>query len=336
MIADLLTKGAVATTYMKGVRPALEVEYNFSFVVNVERLADQTPDATLTLAPGHQLRRATDKEVIAIKDVLTNHIGEPDFGAWQNSHPVKEGTTTKRSQLPKDQWRYFVITFEGASPAIVEIERTLCISQVDLKIGFTLLHDWLPGATLPTLIYHSGRLASQTFAARADKLPFLEMTSSVVEKVRLLHEKYRTRDQNLVRIDRLVEQLLDLDALPFNSPLLFLGYFAILESLLTHKPKETDTIDSITRQVKQKVLLLDNRWEPRIDYSPFLGKPDAIWKKMYHYRSDIAHGTEPDFKGDLKLLGDSDRALKLLKTTVKGVLRQTIIEPQLMLDLRNC
>lgn len=334
---DLLMKGAVASIYAKGARPALEVEHNFSFVLNIARLADQAPDATLTLAPGHELRRATNKEVIAIKDVLTNHTGEPGFGAWQNGEALKEGNKTTYSQIPKDQWRYFVIVFEDVTPTIVELERTLSIAPVELKIGFTLLHDWFPGKGLPALIYHSGRLGSQVRAAGANKLPFFELTSAVVESIRFLHEQYRTCDQSLISTGRLVEQLLDLDALPFESPLLFLGYFAILESLLTHKPKETDTIDSITRQVKQKVLLLDNRWQPRIDYSPFPeSKPSAIWSKMYAYRSAIAHGAEPDFKTDLKLLGDSSRALKLLKETVKGVLRQTLIEPQLMIDLRNC
>ena len=57
---------------------------------------------------------------------------------------------------------------------------------------------------------------------------------------------------------------------------------------------------------------------------------------MYAYRSSLAHGAEPDFKKGLRILGDAGRALKLLKQTVKGALRQTLIEPQLILDLRNC
>jgi len=334
---DLLTKGAVASIYAKGARPALEVEQNFSFVLNIAQLEDdKAPDATLTLAPGYQLRRATDQEVVAIKDVLTNQTGEPRFGAWQDGDAVKEGTKTTYLKIPKHQWRYFVIAFKDITHTIIEVERTFCIAPVELKVGFTLLHDWFPGKRLPTLIYHPGRLGAQVRAAGDKKLLFFDLTSGVVENISHLHEQYRAFDQSLVNVERLVEQLLDLDALPYESPLLFLGYFAILESLLTHKPKETDTIDSITRQVKQKVILLNNRWQPSIDYSPFQGNPDAIWKKMYHYRSDIAHGAEPDFKGNLQLLGDSDRALKLLKETVKAVLRQTLIEPQLMLDLRNC
>jgi hypothetical protein len=333
---DLLTKGSIASIYPQGQRPALEVGHNFSFVLNIAQVVeDESKNTTVTLAPGYQLRRATDEETTAIKDVLTNQAGDPDFRIWQNAEPIKEGSKTTYSVIPKEQWRYFVIAFEEITPAIKDLERTFCIAPLELKIGFTLAYETWANQKVPILIYHPGRFSTQVRAA-ANTLPFFELTPILVNNIKALYEQYRSRNIALTPIDRLVEQMLDLDALPADSPLLFLGYFAVLESLLTHKPKETDTIDSITRQVKQKVILLDNRWQPRLDYTSFQATPDAIWKKMYHYRSDIAHGAEPDFKSSLSLLGNNGRALKLLKDTVKAVLRQTIVEPQLMLDLRNC
>jgi hypothetical protein len=166
------------------------------------------------------------------------------------------------------------------------------------------------------------------------QLPFVELTSSDIENLNKLLNQVRSCDES---IERSIQQALDLDALPSGSPLLFLGYFAILESLLTHQARPEDTIDSITRQVRQKLVLLDNRWRPRIDYSPFgTTPPEKIWSTMYGYRSCLAHGSEPNFKKDLKLLGDHDGALKLLKQTVRSVLRQALSEPQFIVDLRNC
>jgi hypothetical protein len=57
---------------------------------------------------------------------------------------------------------------------------------------------------------------------------------------------------------------------------------------------------------------------------------------MYSYRSSLAHGGTPDFNGKFQLLGNGDQALELLKYTVKEVLRQFLIEPRLIVDLRNC
>jgi len=116
-----------------------------------------------------------------------------------------------------------------------------------------------------------------------------------------------------------------------------LGYFAVLESLLTHAPNPTDPYDSITRQIKKKLAVLDNRWSIKIDYGPFGGVPaEKIWTKMYAYRSRIAHGGVPDFVGDLKLLVSDDRVLKPIKETAKSVIRQALVEPQLLFDLREC
>jgi hypothetical protein len=322
--------------YSAGAWPAIELPHNFSFVLNVSRLVVQAPVVTAMLAPGHELRKATQAEVLAIKEVLTKLAAITNWFRWE-ADPVKEGTKTSWPRIAEDRWRYFVITFEGSNATAAEIKRTLCIAPSELKIGFTLMRRAFPSKITPTLVYHGARLFTQAHAAANGHLPFLDITNSDVEAISALHYRIRAYDQTTININRLMDQVLDLDALPYESPLTFLGYFAILESVLTHNPKPTDTIDSITRQVKQKVLLLNNRWQPRLDYSQFgASKPDAVWSKMYSYRSCLAHGGMPDFKGDLQLLGDRDGALNLLKQAVKGVLRQALIEPQLILDLRNC
>ena len=318
----VLENGSSGWTYEKGARPALEVGHSFSFVLNISRLVDQT---TLAVAPGHELRKATEAEVEAIKDVLTNYTDDPSWRSWECGEPVTEGNKTTQTPLSEDQWRYFVIAFEGSNSTIAEIERALCIAPLELKIGFTLLNKVYRGPG--PLMFQPARLFSQTYGAQDGELPFLDVTSADVQNIKGLLDQSRSCDEH-VPLKRITEQLLDLDTLPYGSRLVFLGHFAILESLLTHQPKDTDTIDSITRQVKQKVMLLENRWQPHTDYSPFHGcKPEKIWSRMYAYRSVLAHGAEPDFKKDLLPLGDHDRALKLLKQTVKGVVRQALIEP---------
>lgn len=58
---------------------------------------------------------------------------------------------------------------------------------------------------------------------------------------------------------------------------------------------------------------------------------------MYKYRSAITHGGMPDFtRGDLAVLMSPRQALKLLKETTKALIRHTLSEPQLILDLRQC
>jgi hypothetical protein len=111
----------------------------------------------------------------------------------------------------------------------------------------------------------------------------------------------------------------------------------MLEALLTHQPKPSDPYESITRQIKKKVALLDNRWSPRIDYRRFGGvDPDKVWEKMYSYRSALAHGAKPNFTGDLQLLRNPDQALSLVKETVKSIARFALVDPRLLEDLKEC
>lgn len=107
---DLLMKTGVLSVYAKGTRPALQVEQSFSFVLNIAAIEVGQP-IEITSAPGHRLRRATDKEILAIKDVLADRT-DARFTAWENGPAVKEGTKLNYPALPKEQWRYFVIAFE--------------------------------------------------------------------------------------------------------------------------------------------------------------------------------------------------------------------------------
>lgn len=353
-----LEKNSSAIIYAKGEHPALEVETHFGFMLNVSKVQHGTSDVGLELVPGLQLRRATEAEVAAIKDVLERQAGTESCGIWEKSR-LKEETPPDWSDiphfhslskeewetaehwgydfLPKEEWKYFVVAFSGSNSTLAALEKVFAIAPVELKLGFTLVQSPFQGeeTNSPVLILNPGRLFSQVKRSSDQDLPFVEITEEIASDILNLHQKLQTCD-HLSNVVGFLEQMLGLDALPYKSPLLFLGYFAILESLLTHEPKPTDTIDSITRQVKRKLTLLDNRWKPRLEYSAFKGAaPDKIWSQMYGYRSALAHGSEPDFKGELKLLNERS-ALTLLRQAVKALLRQAIIEPQLIFDLRNC
>jgi hypothetical protein len=88
--------------------------------------------------------------------------------------------------------------------------------------------------------------------------------------------------------------------------------------------------------VKAKIRLLDNRWENKLDYTPFgSAKPDTVWGKMYSYRSSIAHGNKQKTKEILEKM-THEKALTLVKQAVKSVIRQSLIEPALIRDLKQC
>jgi hypothetical protein len=86
-----------------------------------------------------------------------------------------------------------------------------------------------------------------------------------------------------------------------------------------------------------KIALLEHRCLPRIEHSPFVeADRQKLWAQTYRDRSLWAHGGAPTFNGELKMLRSHGHALELAKQTVKAVIRQALIKPQLLSDLKDC
>jgi len=309
--------------------PAPSLEDNIAFLLNVGRLIGQ--DA-FEVAPGHVLRRATQTERQFITTILSRIPGgffPPVAFMWD----VDRQPDSTLRQLAPEESRYFVIAFKGSNDTLLKIEEAFDLAPLELEVGFTALAS--PGIAVT---FNPGRLFHVLENVRVDARGFfVDVSAGDLEVVQTIRQKLEQHDHTLVDLKRLVVQLRDLKALPHSSPLRFLGYFAILEALLTHPPKSTDPYDTITRQVKMKVALLNNRWAAPLDYGPFGGvSHNTIWTKMYGYRSLVAHGGTTDFTGEFQVLADHENALTLIKDTVKAVMRQALTEPRLLLDLRDC
>jgi hypothetical protein len=294
---------------------------SYTFVLNVGRLIDAP---SYTLAPGHELRRATAEEIVRIKATLQG-FGSPPLWLSDALWEIRLPMVIFGERLPEPEWRYFVIAFRGSQDAA--LQSALDLALLEIEVGFTIPQVSIPSSR--ALSIHPGRL----FHVMEDGVRFVDVSARDAEAIRAIHALLQGHDNGVVNVERLAIQLGQLKALPHGSPLRFLGYFGVLESLLTHKPKLTDPYDSITRQVKKKLALLDNRWFPRIDYAPFgQVKPDVVWSQMYDYRSGVAHGDAPR----LGILRTHDAALTLIKETVKAVIRHALADPQLLRDLKDC
>jgi hypothetical protein len=102
-------------------------------------------------------------------------------------------------------------------------------------------------------------------------------------------------DHAAANLEAMLRKYLRLRALP-DHELRVLGYFSILESLITHKP--VDSMDSLVRRVSGKMALLSNRFKRPLPYDGLAGSPtpQKAWTSLYEYRSNLAHGQIADFK----------------------------------------
>lgn len=305
----------------------------FAFVLNVKELLGTT---SIVVAPGCLLRKATATEVTFIKEFLKEHAFRFGTAVWETA-PVRSGKVPK---LPKKLWRYYVIEFEDDDPNFDVLEAALAIAPSSLDIGFVTIKVKVAGVTRPACLYHAPSLyqsISALYLANTEReglmLSIGHADGSAIDDV---FRRMVMHDHGVLNLTRVLELLLDLKDLPHFSPLQILGYFAILESVLTHQPRPDDRYESITRQITNKLALLDQRWSPSFDYSALGGSVHSrVWPQMYAYRSAIAHGGELDFGSKLALLKNADLANALIVDAVKKTLRQAYVEPRLVKDLHD-
>jgi hypothetical protein len=322
-VLDLGSHGRAGSgIYMSDVVKPKEAIDNFVVMMNVSGIVE---GQELQIIPDHVLRRACSEEIRFIKAIVDQFYMGPLQGI-PNPWEFRRVAGGAVEQLPEGDWKYFVIAFQGGNQDMIDLEYAFILCPWEFKVGFTVIQRYA---------HHAGRLFEMLNSNAYANPEMMEITQSQIEEIASIYRRIKECGQIGVR--RVALQIQDLDALPTRSNMKFLGYFAILESLLVHEPKGTDPYESITRQVKQKLALLDNRWNPRMDFSIFGPvSSEKIWRKMYEYRSSLAHGNEPDFKGKLKILKDRRSALALLRFAVKAVARQALLEPQLLGDLKNC
>jgi hypothetical protein len=129
-----------------------------------------------------------------------------------------------------------------------------------------------------------------------------------------------------------------LRSLPRTSELLVVGYFAIIETLIAHKPRLQESLDSINHQLQSKMILLSKRFRRDFDYVLYFGNlgQEKIWKQLYAYRSAIAHDNSVDFNSEFKSLKNPTNVLMFLQEMVKSLLLLGLEEPVFLNDLKNC
>jgi hypothetical protein len=133
-------------------------------------------------------------------------------------------------------------------------------------------------------------------------------------------------------IERSVETLQRLRRISRGTDLRILGLFAILEMLLTHNPNDKEIGDSLSHQISTKIPLLSARFSSPLDYCCFeAGATEAtIWKRLYEYRSKIAHGDSAEINGRLSVLRSREVAASFLERAVRCVVRHALNEPTLV------
>ena len=238
------------------------------------------------------------------------------------------------------KWRYVVVRPTAAA----EIDRELLAEALRISDADLCVEIWCKRKSHDSEVIQSHPAQCVQYLARASREE-LSQTLEVNHLIEVVNLRARFDNDKFRSIVKAIEMFRALDVNP-PSAVKMLGYFGVIESLLSHAPLPSDSADSISRQLKRNLILINNRMDSNrsLGFNEFGNtKAEVVISKLYAYRSAIAHGGDESVK--LKKLTDlhqgwPENALDLwpdrfLRRLVKRVLVHALREPQLVIDLKG-
>ena len=299
-------------------------------------------DVPYQVIPGHFLQKADSGQIAKIKEALKSLNTSPFFQPpYEHNILVKAGDKPgnlryEYKNLPPEKWRYWIIHFQGSNSELQELGYALSLMDQDIELGFTFISNL--AICGDSFAWHAQHL--HTYFNDSDRKviepktitsPDLQLAGEWYSKIKGLPKEYPHINRAFRRFDRL-------RSVPLISELTVIGLFSVIESLLTHAPNNNDPTDSLTRQIKHKMPLVRKRFQRPIDHSSFFDgiNEDKVWGKLYAFRSNIVHGESADISRNLLTLKDRKTVISFLREIVKLLLIQSLLEPVLLTDLKEC
>ena len=301
------------------------------------------------LGHGLTLRKATVEEINETL-ILSNYenwnmrrgeIFIPQQTISKPSETNENAIETEKLSNPSE-WRFTVIDSNNSKLKFFHLNIIFSISiNADLRMGLIKIGESYSQPYLDFLMLDVDnplipKIGRPTLVSLSNLHVLRKNINAFVECI----ENQKMTDE----IWEILHLFNSLDNVPNYSIIKILGYFSVIEGLLSHAPNGSDRMDSIQKQLIRNITLLNNRLKNTGDQISFeiFGntKIDTILKKLYAFRSSIAHGASlKKSLSDLNNLLDKKKDEYLwihdfLRDMTKKLLLAAIREPQLITDLK--
>jgi hypothetical protein len=312
----------------------------FHIINNVFDVAVSLP---VKLGPGLRIERPDDAQIEIIHFLLGHSSSASSLReAFELEHEAvfQDGRVTGWNHRPlaRPDWRYLILTFEGngSSAYFFLLAANLVSPAISCCAHAYTLEPFGKGRRTGWGVDELGahRRLFSTLGQRHLRETLDERAVARIVAAYMAFQAFDGKRHPGIR--RAIELFASFPRLPNLNFVRVLALFMLLEMLLTHNPGDREIGDSLTHQLQTKIPFIESRLSDRLDYSCFRAgvAPDAIWSKLYSYRSAIAHGDEPDFASKLQVLKSAEIADEFLERVTRRLLRHAIEDPLLFDGLK--
>lgn len=315
----------------------MEVDYNkldaiYFIVNNIDFKSGVLP---FQFSNEFVLRAATEYEIEEFKKVLLASHGSNFM--LQALHfeteleDIPEDGSNSRKYIPSKNQRYWVISYEAPNHSIELLMNVGMLIQPKLNFGYHIL------SKNGKVGLYSGGDIQLINNVRWQESEIVSLNELI--KFKRYFNFISDDDQSMYLIKTPLEMFRETSKLPIHSRMLTLSLFSIIESLITHKPRSAETLDSINHQIKNKINLLSKRFDLPVDHKMYFGEIDFLnlLGKLYALRSDIAHGQSYTFStGNYQILKSLENINRFLDEIVREIIKLAIDDPALIKDIKAC
>lgn len=304
---------------------------NVTFVANNLDVQCSYP---VEIIPNYTFQKASVSETATIKSFLDTFARIAHYETFFEMSPIageNEGSFSYEKLEPKD-WKYYVIKSKGYANEMIDLQNAANLTNLDFCLNPTFRGESGFQFHGPSLFTHFHHEMSRT--------KVLDLQNSDIEQINSIYNKINELNDDSSSILHAIKTLNTLRNIHSKSDFYILGLFSIIEAIIAHDPKSYEKGDSIRHQVSTKIPLILHMQEEEstINYADFFNEAEeeTYWKKLYSYRSYIAHGRAPDFKNELSILKNSRNVAQFVKLITKTLLRHAINDPDFYIDLQKC
>jgi hypothetical protein len=309
--------------------------------------------SSIKITDNVELRKATEKEIDIARehllyiDIYTHFYSEKKenqnreliYEIEVKEEPLKNGVSYNKHKLPKEDWRYWVISYSSQEAYNNNYEKIgYAMSLLKYNFQFGITYTFWDTVGKPDLHHPADFIDTYSKIEQKYYENMLEIDFNEIKAIPKIYSSLSANIDSYLFIKHAIKNFIELKKINSNTDLMIVGLFSIIESLVTHPPRLNENLDSISHQITNKLNLLIKMFERSVLYNTYFeeAKHETVWKKLYSYRSDIAHGSIADFQGKYLVLKSSESIHLFLEEITKNLILLALDKPDFLNDLKQC
>jgi hypothetical protein len=308
-----------------------------SFVFIGDVLSIEGSMISIELIENYFLRKAVDDEIDNIK-LRISSLGREDWLDYRfeaTEECTLEGSSVFK-KTDRKNWNYWIVS-HNETQANLDLLDALSLCNKDINVLFQCIYNENAESFGFMLQHHKYYNFLEEIIGKNEIKLFTFSDRDEINRLFNLIKRYKSNsNQEYMYINKALDDFRHLKMIPKRTSFFYVGMFSIIESLLTHNSSNSDK--GIVHQLATKLSLLNKRFEHPLELGKFFKSPASFEntiKKLYTYRSAIAHGDFADFKKELSALETKETASEFLYVLLKNVIIQSLKEPSLITDLKK-